>query len=260
MNAEKTFYTIIAVIVVVAGIGIGAAYYDSVSSVHSATVQPSSTLTLVITPNNWYNATIHGHNPYIGHHGGQPAYFVLEPNGTLASSATIDLPAHELISLNIIDYDSGTSPGLGNATSNGTAVQNNSYFAKVIGTVGGVEYIYNGTSQAVNATVTSNVTNGISINRGSGWAVSDLPWLGNASGGYEVTHTFTILNGSSVLINIPSWAGNNPSGGTLTHASFYINQTGTYAWQCFAPCGTGPAGWDGAMATAGWMMGTIQVS
>ncbi|MCL4330749.1 MAG: hypothetical protein M1304_00575 [Candidatus Thermoplasmatota archaeon] len=271
MSAEKTFYTIIAVIVVVAGIGIGAAYYDSVSSVHAVSTPPSSSLTLVITPSNWYNNSIHGTAPngFGGHHG-QPAYFVLEPNGTLGSSASITLPSHQLISLTIIDYDSGPAPGLGNATANSSAtgtaqldqnllIQNNSYFANVTGTVGGVEYIYNGTALAENATVTSNVTNGISINHGAGWAVKSLPWIGNAtSGGYMVTHTFTILNGPSVVVNIPSWAGFN--GGTVTHASFYINQTGTLSWQCYAPCGTGPSGWDGAMATAGWMMGTITVS
>lgn len=261
MSAEKTFYTIIAVIVVVAGIGIGAAYYDSVSSVHAASTPPSSSLTLVITPSNWYNNSIHGNatNGFGGHHG-QPAFFVLEPNGTLGSSASITLPGHQLISLTIIDYDSGVAPGLGNATA--TGVQNNSYFSKVTGTVGGVEYIYNGTAAAENATVTSNVTNGISINQGAGWAVKSLPWIGGASGGYMVTHTFTILSGSNVAVNIPSWAGSNPSGGTVTHASFYLNQTSgtTLNWQCYAPCGTGPSGWDGAMATAGWMMGTITVS
>ena len=251
MSAEKTFYTVIAVIVVVAGIGIGAAYYDSVSSIHSSSSQVvSSSLTLIVTPNNWY------HNSTINHR--QPAYYVLEPNGTLASSAIINLPAHQLISLTIIDYDSGFSPLLGNVTINGT-VQNNSYFAKVVGTVGGVEYIYNGTPEAVNGTLSSNVSNGMQVNHGAGWAVSALPWVGNASGGWEVTHTFTVLNGANIMVNIPTWAGSNPSGGTVTHATFYINQTGTYAWQCFAPCGTG-IGWGGAMATAGWMMGTIQVS
>ncbi len=264
MSAEKTFYTIIAVIVVVAGVGIGAAYYDSVSSVHAVSAAPSSSLTLVITPSNWYNDSIHPA------HQGQPAYFVLEPNGTLGSSASITLPSHQLISLTIIDYDSGISPGLGNATSNagstgvaqndqGVLIQNSSYFANVTGTVGGVEYIYNGTAAAENATFSSNVTNGISINHGTGWAVKSLPWVGNASsGGYLVTHTFTVINGANVLVNIPSWAGFD--GGTVTHASFYINQTGTFSWQCYAPCGTGPSGWDGAMATAGWMMGTISVS
>ena len=150
---------------------------------------------------------------------------------------------------------------LGNITTNG-GVQNNSYFSKVIGTVGGVEYVYNGTGTAENATFNSNVTNGITINHGTGWAVKSLPWIGGASGGYMVTHTFTILSGSSVAVNIPSWAGNNTSGGTVTHASFYLNQTAgtTLSWQCYAPCGAGPSGWDGAMATAGWMMGTITVS
>ncbi|MFP3300225.1 MAG: hypothetical protein RXN92_04015 [Thermoplasmatales archaeon] len=43
-------------------------------------------LTLVISPNNWFNnATIHHR---------QPAYFVVGPNGQLESSAKIMLPAH----------------------------------------------------------------------------------------------------------------------------------------------------------------------
>lgn len=257
MSAEKTFYTIIAVIVVVAGIGIGAAYYDSVSSVHSSTstsAQPSSSLTLIITANNWFNNSIHPN------HGGQPAFFVLEPNGTLASSASITLPSHQLISLTIIDYDSGASNVLGPVnTTNASQVVNSSEYAKVIGAVGGVEYVYNSSAQYENATLSSSTTNGININHGAGWAVSSLPW-NNTLGGYMVTHTFTVTNSTGILLNIPTWAGNNPNGGAVTHASFYLNQTGTFMWQCYAPCGTGPAGWDGAMATAGWMTGTVIVS
>ncbi len=253
MASEKAFYAIMTVIVVIAGIGIGAAYYESVSNVSTTAPSAAQTsLTLIITPNNWF------HNSTINHR--QPAYFVLEPNGTLGSAANLYLPSHQLISLTIIDYDSGTSPALGNATANGT--QNNSFFAKVVGTVGGKEYIYNGTKMAENATLSGNASNNISIMQGAGWGVSSLPWVGNATtGGYYVTHTFSIISGGKVIVNIPSWAGNNPNGGTVTHAQFYLNQTSgsILSWQCYAPCGTGVSGWGGAMATIGWMMGNIHV-
>ena len=255
MASEKAFYAIMPAIVVIAGIGIGAAYYESVSNVSTTSPAAAQTsLTLIITPNNWF------HNSTINHR--QPAYFILEPNGTLGSSANIYLPANQLISLTIIDYDSGTSSALGNATGNASnPTQNNSFFAKVFGTVGNKEYIYNGTKIAENATLSGNSSNNISINKGQGWAVSSLPWVGNSTGGYYVTHTFSIISGGKVIVNVPTWAGNNPNGGTVTHAQFYLNQSSgsILSWQCYAPCGTGAAGWGGAMATIGWMMGNIHV-
>ncbi len=247
MVSEKTIYALIAAIVVIGGIGIGIAYYHEVSSVPSTSSQElTSTLTLVISPNNWYNnSTIHHR---------QPAYFVLAPNGQLESSAVITLPAHKLITLTIIDYDSGVTPNIG---PNGTS--NNSTYAKVIGTVGGVEYVYNGTSQYINATLSGNASNNITIIKGEGWAVSSLPW-NNTLGGWEVTHTFTIIQNGQIVLNVPSFAGTNPSGGSVTVAQFYLNNTGTYDWQCFVPCGIELDGWGGAMDTPGWMMGTVIVS
>jgi hypothetical protein len=247
MISEKTLYALIAVIVLVGGIGIGAAYYHEVSAVPSTSTQAeSTTLTMIITANNWFNnSTIHHR---------QPAYFVLGPSGQLESSAFITLPAHKLITLTIIDYDSGVTPNIG---PNGTS--NNSTYAKVIGTVGGIEYVYNGTSQYVNATLSGNVSNNISIVKGQGWAVSSLPW-NNSAGGWEVTHTFTIVQNGQIILNVPSFAGTNPSGGAVTTAQFYLNTTGTYTWQCFVPCGNELGGWGGAMSTPGWMTGTVQVS
>jgi hypothetical protein len=247
MISEKTLYAIIAVIVLVGGIGIGAAYYHEVSAVSSHSPQElSSSLTMIITPNVWFNNST----------GTQPAFFVVEPNGQLASSATIKLPAHTLITLTIIDYDGALATNLG---SNGTS--NNSTYAKVIGTVGGVEYVYNGSSSYINATLSGNSSNNITIQKGIGWAVSSLPWVGGASGGWEEIGTFTITSQSGqILLNVPSFGGTNPSGGTVTVTQFYLNSTGSFNWQCFVPCGSGSSGWDGAMSTPGWMMGTVQVS
>ena len=53
-------------------------------------------MTLVITVNNAWNSTLSG-----------PRYFVLTANG-LESSANLSMPAHTLIQLTIIDYDSAS--------------------------------------------------------------------------------------------------------------------------------------------------------
>ncbi len=39
-----------------------------------------------------------------------------------------------------------------------------------------------------------------------------------------------------------------------------INQTGTFHWQCEAPCGTGASGWGATMSETGWMAGTFVVT
>lgn len=249
MLSEKIFYVIIALIVVVGGAGVGFAYDKEVMAPASnQTSQPLSTsLNMIISTNNWFNnSTIHDQ---------QPAYFVVGPNGQLESSAVITLPAHTLITLTIVDYDTGATANIGPS---GTS--NNSTYAQVIGTVGGVEYLYNGTSPYVNATLSGNASDNIIISHGLGWAVSSLPW-NNSMGGWEVIHTFTIVQNGAILLNIPTFGGNNPSGGAVTVAQFYLNTTGTFTWQCFVPCGEENVldGWGGAMATAGWMTGVVNV-
>lgn len=217
---EKAFYAIVIAIVVIGGVGLGIAYYHQPATTPAA--QPSSTpyqLTLVITTNNFFNAT-----------SDQPAFYVLN-NGTLQSSASINLPANRVINLTIINYDDGPAAPLGypNATSD-------SYY-NVTGTVGNTMQIINNTN--VNS---SQASSGISIKGGE--TVSSLP-IGGAS------HTFTI---PQLNINIPI----PPS--SIVHTQLTITQSGSYSWQCMAPCGSGADGWGQAMATAGWMTGAVVVS
>ncbi|WP_010916618.1 hypothetical protein [Thermoplasma volcanium] len=231
---DKVFYALVTAVVVIGGIGIGVAY--SYTSSHPVTVQATGPyyLTMVVTPNNPYqiNATFEHR---------QPSYFIVGPNNTLESAATINLPAHREIILTIIDYDSGPTPNIGP-----TGTSNNTTYTKVIGTVGNVEYVYNSTIP-----VSSYSKNTTQIQKPE--AISQIPWYGNSSWGYNITHTFTILSGSTILVNIPSW------GGSTTVAYLYLNNTGTYNWQCFVPCGYGNDGWGAAMVTAGWMTGTVNV-
>jgi hypothetical protein len=148
----------------------------------------------------------------------QPMFFVAGPTG-LESSANITLPAHRLIELVIISYDTPTPPP--------------AQYSTVTGTVGGNMYLINGTSASM-ATPQS-----------WGAGVSSVPTN-------QIAHTFTV---TSLGINIPI------VGGDTEIAFLYFNQTGTFTWQCYTPCGfpNVNGGWSGAMVAPGWMVGEITV-
>jgi heme/copper-type cytochrome/quinol oxidase subunit 2 len=174
------------------------------------------------------NLVITTNNYYNNSTGDQPAYFVLGQNG-LESSANISIPAFTLIDLTIFNYDNGNGSIAG------------PQYANVTGTVGGTETYFNNT--LMNATDPSNTIN-----------INGSITTKNVSESL-VAHTFTILSTTgSVLVNVPVPVS------SVVHALFYINQTGTFNWQCEVDCGSGPTGWGGAMATPGWMMGSIKVS
>ena len=71
----------------------------------------------------------------------------------------------------------------------------------------------------------------------------------------NVSHTFTIVG---LGLNIPVPAA--PTGKSIVvTATFTPTKTGTFTWNCFAPCGTGTVGMNGAMKTNGWMTGKVKV-
>lgn len=65
-----------------------------------------------------------------------------------------------------------------------------------------------------------------------------------------VSHTFTV---DSLGLNVPI------CGNCQTTFTFSTTAPGHYTWRCMDPCGTGPAGWDGAMARDGYMSGQLNV-
>lgn len=71
----------------------------------------------------------------------------------------------------------------------------------------------------------------------------------------QVAHTFTVPE-LGVNVVIPA----APTGGTNTIVfTFTPKKSGSFTWHCFAPCGSGSDGMTGAMATSGWMEGTVTV-
>ena len=159
---------------------------------------------------------------YNGSVGAQPRYYEVV-NGALQSSSNITLPTHTRITVTITSYDMG----------------NASVSSKYLTASG----ILNNEVLAINGTTA------MGSNTSKSWSTNMTTFPAS-----KVLHTFTILQGSNVIVNIPVMAGYTEI------ASFYINSTGNYIWQCEAACGTGSSGWGGAMDTPGWMMGSISAA
>jgi len=148
----------------------------------------------------------------------QPQFSIMGTNG-LEPASNIRLPAHTLIQLTIISYD---TPTAGSPDQEG----------KVTGTVGGTVYLINGTTAM-----------GTDVIQRWGRNVTSVP-------GNMLAHTFTI---PQLGINIPV------VGGDTVIAYFYLDQAGTFQWVCLTPCGFGPSGMQGAMSASGWMEGQVTV-
>ena len=171
------------------------------------------------TPESYSLTLIEAMNGHWNATTSEPAFYMLGSDGQLHSSANIALPSNTLIDLTIVAYDMPT-PGVP------------SEFASVEGTVGGTMYLINGTTAQMGG--------------------SPMDWGQNVSSVPvgSVAHTFTI---QKLGINIPV------VGMDTQVAQFYLNETGTFTWQCMAPCGTDTSGWGGPMTAPGWMSGTIDV-
>ncbi|MCI4330890.1 MAG: hypothetical protein L3K19_03465 [Thermoplasmata archaeon] len=134
------------------------------------------------------------------------------------SPANFTVPSHTLLEMTFINYDKGQNPV--------TTLE-----ATVSGSVGNCVYL--------NATPTA-----------LGQCVHALPT------GF-VTHTFSFVSGAYAGFNIPiPSAVNSAPGGIGASVTFfaYFNQTGTFTWNCIAPCDP----WS--MQTNGFMTGTMTVT
>ena len=71
-----------------------------------------------------------------------------------------------------------------------------------------------------------------------------------------IAHTFTI---PALGLNVPVPAVKGSAKYVQETFEFKTAKAGTYAWQFYAPCGTGASGWGGPMVTPGQMMGQVTV-
>ncbi len=71
----------------------------------------------------------------------------------------------------------------------------------------------------------------------------------------DISHTFTIPN---LGINLPIPAAATGKS-VVVQATIHTGKAGTYNWQCYAPCGSGKNGEQGAMVDAGYMKGVVKI-
>lgn len=135
-------------------------------------------------------------------------------------SSDIQWPAGTTVVLTIYSYDDGTAP----------LTKPLSVYDTVQGTVGN--------SELVDGKKVSSVANA------------------------DIAHTFTV---PSVGLNIPIPAASTAKAGhalqpVVVTATLRIAKKGTFTWHCYAPCGSGSDGMEGAMATSGGMTGDVTFS
>lgn len=170
---EKGFFSVITVIIVVSGVGIGIVYANAALGMSGPEPQSTSgpfELNLVEIMDADFNSSL----------GAQPIFDLLQ-NGQLESTANISLPAHKAIHFSIVSYD------MGNASVD-------TQFLKVVGTVGDEVEVIDG-MVAMGDNVSQHWESEVTTFSAS-----------------EVLHTFTILNGTGVLVNIPVIAGDTEYG------------------------------------------------
>jgi heme/copper-type cytochrome/quinol oxidase subunit 2 len=78
----------------------------------------------------------------------------------------------------------------------------------------------------------------------------------------NLAHTFTVpsLGLNAPIPAAPTAAAGGPRQTTTVVFTFKATKSGTFTWQCMAPCGSGANGMGGAMVTNGYMKGTLTVA
>ena len=74
----------------------------------------------------------------------------------------------------------------------------------------------------------------------------------------HISHSFTIMQ-LNLNVPIPGDPVGDANNVTVTFSFRTPAKAGTYTFQCYVPCGTGTAGFDGPMSTMGYMRGTVTV-
>lgn len=222
MTRAGTAAAIGMVLVILTGLAVGSAFYELSGYTAQNNSTPASTtpfrLTLVITDGNYFN----GSSQY------QPAFYVMVGQ-TLASSASITLPADRQIIVTIVNHDSGIDQ------------LSQPEFNKVMGTADGSVFVA-GVSNLTMSDLQN--PNGVTANL-NGQVLSSFS-------SSDISHTFTIISGST-YVNIPI----SPSSVEVTS---FVLSPGSYIWQCECACGSGTGGWGGAMMMSGWMTGIVEAN
>ncbi len=138
----------------------------------------------------------------------------------------------QVVTLRITNFDNGAAPLMGFQVA----------YDNVEGTLGAGQGC-SSTAHGPGARCTE-----VSTETVGGRAVTHVPAA-------ELSHTFTI---PALGLNLPLPLAPSAKGITVV-ARFVATRTGTFTWQCYAPCGSGQSGMGGAMSVPGWMEGKVTV-
>ena len=76
----------------------------------------------------------------------------------------------------------------------------------------------------------------------------------------DVSHTFTVPSiGLNLVIPVATSSKRDGIQPAVVTATFETSKTGTFAWHCYAPCGSGSDGMGGPMVMAGYMTGDVVI-
>jgi hypothetical protein len=173
-------------------------------------------------------------------------------SGDNGLATQIELPPNSLITVNIKQYDSGT-----------TLI--NDYFAQVRGTVGGVAMLdgqpFSNISQVGQI---SKIVKGhtFSADPGHTFTIQSTP-----NSPYPIFVSVPLIGVNSNAPSNVNVAGNMYPTPNIITFQFHTGPAGiTYIWHCYDPCGdtqysrNAPFGFSGPMWTLGYMAGKIQVT
>jgi hypothetical protein len=152
------------------------------------------------------------------------------PDWVTYSNNNLSAPPNSAVTVTVKQYDTGGTP-------------NNTFFANVIGTVGGTETV-NG--KAITSIDPNNV--------GHTFTLRGIPENGQE---FFLNAPFPAQSSSAPnVVNIGKGSYPKPIVVTFT---FVTPANGVYQWNCEFPCGDSVAGFGGAMSTFGYMSGTLTV-
>ncbi|MHB8244128.1 MAG: hypothetical protein ACYDGN_02070 [Acidimicrobiales bacterium] len=216
----------IAIVGSVLGAAVALAVFTAMAFV--ASTPPTVDFTLGHQPGKPVNVTLQVVGAYgSGTHPGWVSYLTQTPQGNWVHTTLWELPAHSLIKMTVLQYDSG-SP------------LRNQERGTVLGTTGGY-MLLNGKKVRV---INSNTGNGVAHTFSVPSLGINVPLYGNGP--------------DANLCSAAPCTTSSPH--NVIKFSFRTPGPGQYPWQCFVPCGLGYLyGNGGPMQTIGYMDGFLKV-
>jgi hypothetical protein len=155
---------------------------------------------------------------------------------TFCPTTTIRVPAYSTVTVTIKQYDTATP-------------LHNPFFARVIGTIGGVAYVNGRPVRQISPD-----------GPGHTFTIQTPPNPGE----FQLFVSVPLTGVPNTAPNVVTIAGEQYPKPNVIVFRFRTGAPGQYIWHCYVPCGAGlagnQAGFGGPMATIGYMSGSLTVT